>query len=544
MTFPSTPILDDFNRTNEGPPPSASWHTLSGYGGLKVESNKCVNSDADSESTWGTSLGPDCEAYYTLASMSGTGANATWSIALFLRAQSIDVWDNDFYWITIAGDIGSTCNWYLERRSYTLPTDTLASGSFTFSIGDSIGISAVGSTITAYHKPSAGSWTTLGSGTGDVLTAGYAGAALSPDLSNTTQIGMDGFGGGTLAGAAYGPDTGPGGGAPGGGDGGGTPGGGGPITPGTSGSGGGPGGGGSGGGDGGIGVDAGPARIVNCRNLGASGAGAVALRVANIAYAINVRATADTGVQVDDGGILRTSGLQYPNATLTGSGALIPLFGDRAVYDAVDYQLSHANDIDTADGIHHSLGTGADQAAAGNHTHAGGTAGHVIQDEGTPLTQRANLNFVGADVAATDDAGNNATVVTITHSGFPRVTDTVALTGQTADIGSTDFPNTDGVPGTYRVNYYILTSVEDAAAGDVTLTIVWTDNYGERQSSTFSGAQVLGTADDASLSVEGDLSSGVLFLQLASGAISYNTAIDGVYADAAYDLYIIVERLS
>lgn len=46
------------------------------------------------------------------------------------------------------------------------------------------------------------------------------------------------------------------------------------------------------------------------------------------------------------------------------------------------------------------------------HTHAGGS-GHAIQDEGTPLTARANLNFVGAGVTATDDLANNATVVTI-----------------------------------------------------------------------------------------------------------------------------------
>jgi len=43
----------------------------------------------------------------------------------------------------------------------------------------------------------------------------------------------------------------------------------------------------------------------------------------------------------------------------------------------------------------------------------GGGGGHTIEDEGTPLTQRTNLNFVGAGVAATDDAGNDATVVTI-----------------------------------------------------------------------------------------------------------------------------------
>lgn len=46
---------------------------------------------------------------------------------------------------------------------------------------------------------------------------------------------------------------------------------------------------------------------------------------------------------------------------------------------------------------------------------AGG--GHTIQDEGTPLTQRTNLNFVGAGVTATDDAGNDATVVTIPGGG-------------------------------------------------------------------------------------------------------------------------------
>jgi hypothetical protein len=57
---------------------------------------------------------------------------------------------------------------------------------------------------------------------------------------------------------------------------------------------------------------------------------------------------------------------------------------------------------------------------------SGGGGGHTIQDEGTPLTARANLNFVGSGVAATDDAGNNATVVTISAGG-----------AAVADIGST-----------------------------------------------------------------------------------------------------------
>lgn len=44
----------------------------------------------------------------------------------------------------------------------------------------------------------------------------------------------------------------------------------------------------------------------------------------------------------------------------------------------------------------------------------GGGGGHVIEDEGTPLSQRKNLNFVGSFVEATDDEVNDDTVVTIT----------------------------------------------------------------------------------------------------------------------------------
>lgn len=46
-----------------------------------------------------------------------------------------------------------------------------------------------------------------------------------------------------------------------------------------------------------------------------------------------------------------------------------------------------------------------------------GGGGHTIEDEGISLTQRTALNFVGAGVTVTDDAGNDATVVTINAGG-------------------------------------------------------------------------------------------------------------------------------
>lgn len=41
------------------------------------------------------------------------------------------------------------------------------------------------------------------------------------------------------------------------------------------------------------------------------------------------------------------------------------------------------------------------------------SGGHTIEDEGIPLPQRTSLNFVGAGVVVTDDAGNDETDVTI-----------------------------------------------------------------------------------------------------------------------------------
>lgn len=45
----------------------------------------------------------------------------------------------------------------------------------------------------------------------------------------------------------------------------------------------------------------------------------------------------------------------------------------------------------------------------------GNPKGHIIENEGTPLTQRNNLNFVGAGVTAADSGGK--TVVTIAGGG-------------------------------------------------------------------------------------------------------------------------------
>lgn len=46
-----------------------------------------------------------------------------------------------------------------------------------------------------------------------------------------------------------------------------------------------------------------------------------------------------------------------------------------------------------------------------------------VQDEGVDLPRRQNLNFVGDDVTAADDPGNDATKVTIAAAAFPPAND-------------------------------------------------------------------------------------------------------------------------
>lgn len=48
---------------------------------------------------------------------------------------------------------------------------------------------------------------------------------------------------------------------------------------------------------------------------------------------------------------------------------------------------------------------------------AAGGSGHSIEEEGTPLTARSKLNFVGGGVTVTDDSGDDASVVTVPDMG-------------------------------------------------------------------------------------------------------------------------------
>lgn len=179
--FPTTGVLDNFNRTNEGPPPSANWTADTQF---KVLSNVCAGNGTSNWGTWNTSYAPNEEVYMTITTL--PDVNEVTSMGCRL-----DIVNYDSYYIRYVRLAGTDT---VNITHYNSGNDTdsiLATYSQEIAVNDSIGISAIGSTITAYYKAADGSWVELGNVTEPSLNAtGY----LFIEAKGTIRV--DDFGGG------------------------------------------------------------------------------------------------------------------------------------------------------------------------------------------------------------------------------------------------------------------------------------------------------------------------------------------------------------
>jgi hypothetical protein len=186
VAFPTTPILDDFNRADEGPPPSANWTgpmTAGGPNGLQVVSNQCQRGAPYGGAWWNAStFGPDSEVYLTARGSSDFYVYLRMTGALGTSAQT-----------------GYRANWFGDEvriRRVDSGSGTVIGGPYAVTgpvTGNKFGLEAVGSTITAYVDTGSG-WTAVGS----VVDATYSTAGV---IGVETDGTFDDFGGGTAEGA-------------------------------------------------------------------------------------------------------------------------------------------------------------------------------------------------------------------------------------------------------------------------------------------------------------------------------------------------------
>lgn len=197
MGFPNTSILDNFNRADQGPPLSINWTDFFGdSGGWKVSSNTAVMGSGVNNGSeyWNPNIfGPDCEAYFTVT----TKPTSTKALRILARIQtslpSIFPGDPDMYWVELKPAVGTDV---VNITRYFGGTPTILTAiNQEFSTGDALGISVIGSTITAWYKASGGSWVSIGTGIDTTLTsAGYIGINADADLTAV----LDDFGGGSI----------------------------------------------------------------------------------------------------------------------------------------------------------------------------------------------------------------------------------------------------------------------------------------------------------------------------------------------------------
>lgn len=190
MSFGYTGSLDNFLRSDVGPPPSASWSSYASWsGGHKVASNLMAPNVAPSWSYWSAAqYGPHCEAWVKYKTAPDDYA------ALSVRTTNIGESGADNAYKLAYTVAGSTASFI--RRDAGSETAIGSSFSLSLAAGDGFGISAVNDVISAWKSTAGGPWMLVSSVTDSTYnTAGYI---TVYDATTTPRVSV--FGGGTVGG--------------------------------------------------------------------------------------------------------------------------------------------------------------------------------------------------------------------------------------------------------------------------------------------------------------------------------------------------------
>ena len=195
MAFPTTSVLDAFTGTNgdDLPTYSGNWSQTAGIANLEIQSNSATatSNGTNNSNYWNASnFGPDSECYVTISTKHGTGNAVVCGVRHQQETSGATIAG---YWIYSLTNTG-TDQYTLERLDNGVITQLGADFAQEITAGDSIGIEAVGSTLTAYYH-NGSSWSSLGTRTDST----YSGAGKLLLFCSDTSARLDGFGGGTVS---------------------------------------------------------------------------------------------------------------------------------------------------------------------------------------------------------------------------------------------------------------------------------------------------------------------------------------------------------
>lgn len=184
MPFPTTPVIDDFNRANGAI--GANYTIPTFAGGMNVSSNTAVAAAANGLAIRNTLTYQDVEIYATLATKPSDGNIATlfWRTVQVSSAATLDGY------ALIMTSVAGASNDTLQVQSVTNGVGTNIGAAFTQELnnGDVIGIRMIGATIEVFING-----TSLGTRSSALYTAtGQLGLGFL-----STSGAWDNFGGGT-----------------------------------------------------------------------------------------------------------------------------------------------------------------------------------------------------------------------------------------------------------------------------------------------------------------------------------------------------------
>lgn len=196
--FPSTPVLDDFNRA--GPALGANWLKASWSDPMAIESNMAKMVDpvidiGDYTLFWHTRTPADCEAYFTIGDLNGFNGGVEY--VLCARMADFEEFATTYFLdveIANSAQISIAIKKIVATAQSTLASYTEARP---IAAGDSFGLSCVGSALVAWYKPAGGTWIKwLDVVDTSINAGGYIGLEIYCNDSQNARTAIDNFGGG------------------------------------------------------------------------------------------------------------------------------------------------------------------------------------------------------------------------------------------------------------------------------------------------------------------------------------------------------------